>query len=186
MLEKIEFFITNNVLNRCYLLQIPRPKREHVAAGIGISKATFSRDRMKSLYDQLDPELITNHKELFSFALVQKVDDLPKDNFNIICDKIIYEMEHADTMSVALFRDNIYDILIYNLDAFECIWYVFSYFVQNQRFEPNERVTEFMKQMFVFFKQYGNNYRAIFHLEHVLFAMMCALKGTHGSLQNPS
>jgi hypothetical protein len=173
MTEHLSFMPTN-IVNRCYVLNIPRPARSRVHAGLGASKAQFDRAKMIQILDNIAPEDVMNNKELYSFVLAKTSTDLPKDNFNTICDTIIEEMEHASTMSVANFRDNLYDILIYNLDAFECVWYVFSYFVKCGRF-LNDALHMVMEKMCLFFKQFGNNYRAIFHLENVFFGMICAI-----------
>ena len=43
------------------------------------------------------------------------------------------EIENYNSISFTNFRDIIYDILIYNLDAVECLWYILTYFIQNNR-----------------------------------------------------
>jgi hypothetical protein len=75
-------------------------------------------------------------------------------------------------VDISKFRDQIYDILIYNLDVSDCIWYIFTFFINNLFFDKN-KLDELMEKMYTFLKQYGNNYRAIFHIEWVLFAMIC-------------
>lgn len=86
------------------------------------------------------------------------------------------ETEPVVTTNLTNFRDGLYDILIYNLDGIECIWYIFQYFIQNQWIrdtpEDTSRIIRLMHKMSTIFKQYGNNYRSIFHLEHAVFSMM--------------
>ena len=127
-------FIPNNIVNRCYLLNVPRPDKTIVQEALGICKPGFDRELMTTVLDKVAPENITNHKELYSFILVTSTSELPKDNFNIICDAVIEEMEQVSTMSIARFRDHLYDMLIYNLDIFDCVWYIFSYFMKMDAF----------------------------------------------------
>ena len=70
------------------------------------------------------------------------------------------------------FRDCLYDILIYNLDGLECIWYIFQYFVRNEIMDDAPRMSHLLYKLSVIFKQFGNNYRSIFHLENAIFSMM--------------
>jgi hypothetical protein len=70
------------------------------------------------------------------------------------------------------FRDCLYDILIYNLDGLECIWYIFQYFVHHEIMDDAPRMSYLLYKLSVIFKQFGNNYRSIFHLENAIFSMM--------------
>jgi DNA polymerase III delta prime subunit len=169
-------FIPNNIVNRCLLLNVPRPSKLCLQNAMGISKTHFNREKMNNILEQIQVKDIVNNKELYSFALLNSIDDLPKDHFNIICDKIIEDMEKSQhTICMASFRDSLYDILIYNLDAYECIWYIFSYFIKTDSIKE-EQIDSLLEQLYIFYRQYGNNYRAIFHLENAVFAILCAMK----------
>ena len=95
-------------------------------------------------------------------------DNIPKDIFNVICDNIISEMKAHDKISMSGFRDSIYDMLVYNLDVTECIWYILYYFIHNENI-PNDVISELLDRCYVFLKYYNNNYRPIYHLESILF-----------------
>ena len=81
----------------------------------------------------IPPDAILNLKETQYLGLVESVDQLPRDVFNIVCDNVIREMEKAgassEKMNYAEFRDNLYDILLYGLDITECLWYILFHFV---------------------------------------------------------
>ena len=111
---------------------------------------------------------IINTKEIRSFSHIHSLSELPKDVFNIICDAIIKEMLNPKTIVISEFRDIIYDILIYNLDAIECVWHIFSYFIFINAIQPSY-VSEIMTKIHRFLKYYNNNYRPIYHLESILF-----------------
>ena len=81
---------------------------------------------------------------------------------------IIMEMKNHSKISMAGFRDLIYDMLIYNLDVAECIWYILYYFIQNETIR-NCDMSDMLDRCYVFLKYYNNNYRPIYHLESILF-----------------
>jgi hypothetical protein len=175
-------FIPNNIVNNCYILSIKRPKKELIAKGYCIKNNEGNYQNAVSTLEKIKTENIVNGKEIHSFSMINSTTDLPVDNFNIICDNIIQEMtlhrNHykgnggKNLVDISKFRDQIYDILIYNLDVSDCIWYIFTFFINNFFFDKN-KLDELMEKMYTFLKQYGNNYRAIFHIEWVLFAMIC-------------
>ena len=96
---------------------------------------------------------------------------IPKDIFNIICDNIIAEMKNYNNLSFVNFRDAIYDMLIYNLDIAECIWYILYYFIQNNDLQ-NADVSDMLDRCYTFLKYYNNNYRPIYHLEKFVLQLI--------------
>lgn len=171
-------FIPNNILERCFILNVPRPALSQVQQYHGICKTTLDREKMSNILEQLTMESITNNKELYSFARMETLDQIPQDIFNVICDAIVQEMERsttAESWSIMTFRDLLYDMLIYNLDIYDCVWYIFSHFVEKGAFKHPPSMQKLLMSMYVFLKQYGNNYRAIFHLEFIVFEMMNAM-----------
>ena len=131
--------------------------------------------KVKQILDCLDTEYIINIKETESFSLMNNGSEIPKDNFNTICNNIIQELLQYHNLSFTKFRDTIYDILVYNLDVPECLWYVISYFIQRNIF-TEEEIRGIMDKMYVFLKQYNNNYRPIYHLESILFYIITILQ----------
>ena len=73
------------------------------------------------------------------------------------------------------FRDTIYDILVYNLDVPECVWYVLSYFIQRNIFTEGE-IEKILEKIFIFLKYYNNNYRPIYHLESIFFYIITIIQ----------
>ena len=98
----------------------------------------IAKQKIKAIFDCLEPEYIINIKETESFSLMENGSEIPKDNFNTICNNIIQELLQYRRLSFTKFRDTIYDILVYNLDVPECLWYVISYFIQRNIFTEDE------------------------------------------------
>jgi hypothetical protein len=134
-----------------------------------------SKNKMKHIMDCLEPEYIINIKETESFSLMNDGSEIPKDNFNTICNNIIQEILQYKKMVFTHFRDTIYDILVYNLDVPECVWYVLSYFIQRNIFTESE-IENILDKIFVFLKYYNNNYRPIYHLESIFFYIITIIQ----------
>ena len=69
----------------------------------------------------------------------------------------------SDYIDINIFRKNLYDILIYNIDIDECIWYIITHFYNHHKI--NDLSQELCNNILIFYSQYNNNYRPIYHLE---------------------
>lgn len=166
-------FLPNNILNRCQIIGIERPTKEKMVQYAHTNK----QKEVLPILDQIDTKDIMNLKELYSFSLIDTVDKLPPDHFNTVCDIIIQEMIKiyqgtGDQPGITFFRDCLYDILIYNLDGIECIWNIYQYFIEHGYIVSKTKNDRFMLKLVTILKQYGNNYRSIFHIENAMFTMI--------------
>jgi hypothetical protein len=75
---------------------------------------------------------------------------------------------NPQSMAFAEFRDHLYDILVYNLEITDCIWYILHYLIQNDHLK-HTNMRACMEKVHIFLKQYNNNYRPIYHLESIFF-----------------
>jgi hypothetical protein len=124
--------------------------------------------QQNNILNQVDTSYIINTKEIKSFNIINGTNEIPKDNFNTICNNIINDMEKINEISFMKFRDSLYDLLIYNLDTVECIWYILSYFIENNRISKTD-ISNILERMFLNLKYYNNNYRPIYHLENIFY-----------------
>ena len=85
----------------------------------------------------------------------------------MVCDNIIAEIISTGKLSYSNFRDVIYDMLIYNLDVTECIWYILCFLEQNGMIRGSD-LSDVLDKCYVFLRYYNNNYRPIYHLESIL------------------
>jgi hypothetical protein len=165
-------FIPNNIIQSCNIINVRRPTRKEYSM---ITTSRFDYDFINrsnnvgrgNILNTISVNEIINCKEVKSFAII-KDGKIPKDIFNIICDNIIEEMKNHNKLSFVGFRDVIYDMLIYNLDITECIWYILYYFIQNENLKDAD-VCDILDRCYMFLKYYNNNYRPIYHLESILF-----------------
>ena len=86
----------------------------------------------------------------------------------IICNKIIHNIININDIHFLKFRDILYDIFIYNLDISDCIWYILSSLVEQNKIKK-EQLSNILKRTYCFFQYFNNNYRPIYHLENYLF-----------------
>ena len=113
-------------------------------------------------------ESLMNIKVVRSFQLINSPDEIPRDAFNIICDNVISEIMNPKKITFTALRDTLYDILTYNLDMTECLWYILRYFIENKCLSE-EDISEILIRTYSFLKYYNNNYRPIYHLESIIF-----------------
>ena len=112
-------------------------------------------------HSNIVPEYLLNMKEM---NVISKLENPPKDVFNIVCDNIISKMVQHDTVDILSLRDNLYDILLYGLDITECLWYILYFFAESDILmdETGEVMSEIMDKLDSFLKYYNNNYRPIY------------------------
>lgn len=180
-------FIPNKILDVCHIINIPRPSSDKYYNLLDIYQAKTKNELFVErpqkeeggvyrVLDNIKIDTVLNIKELRSFPLIKSTANVPTDNFNTICDIIITEMENPDEINYSKFRDIIYDILIYNLDASECIWYILCHFIMIDKLS-SQSITDILNKTYSFLKYYNNNYRPIYHLERILFYMIIHIYG---------
>jgi hypothetical protein len=132
------------------------------------NKRPQSNRKTIELLNNIDTDSVVNMKELRSFQLINSPDEIPKDVFNIICDNIINEIINPKKITFTALRDTLYDVLTYNLDMTECLWYIIRYFIENN-YLSEENISDILIRTYSFLKYYNNNYRPIYHLESIIF-----------------
>jgi hypothetical protein len=134
--------------------------------------AIFPKKKITDILEKIDLTSITNAKEIHSFGYLKSEQEIPVDVFNMINDALLNQILHPEQLKITDLRNNLYELLIYNVDVAECIWYLFTSLIQQGHFGKKEHITEILNDIFVFFKYYNNNYRSIYHLESILLCML--------------
>jgi hypothetical protein len=114
---------------------------------------------------------------------------LSEDIFNKVCDQIVEKIMQIPATNTAEwfaeFRDALYLILICNLDASECVYYVLQHFIASSVTGSGLNVREkldiisvgkFVKEIYPFLLYYNNNYRPIYHLEKIFLLLVVELQ----------
>jgi hypothetical protein len=182
-------FLPYTIINNCNIIKVSRPsidEYKYIAKEIPITNETITPDnflnRICGKNMNNTKEMPTNHinninamdvmniKELRYFNLLNNDNnnELPEDVFNIVCDKIIDRIENLEKDNFIEIREDLYNILTYNLDVSDCIWTIISHFIYNGLLNSNES-SQIIDKTYSFLKYYNNNYRPIYHLESMLF-----------------
>lgn len=187
-------FIPNNIIQSCKVFNIRRPEKyDRIVKNKKINfhpttvvpelsknekfirrvySNEYDKPNIVSFLEKVDNSSITNMKEIYSFDLFENDEEnVPTDIFNIVCDNIIKEISKPKKLSFVNFRDTIYDILIYNLDVGECIWFILFHFI-HEKFISQESASIILHKTYSFLKYYNNNYRPIYHLESIFFTII--------------
>lgn len=147
-------FIPDNILNCCEVIHICRP-----------TMTNYVKCIKNKLPSNIELENITNIKNLHFH------NENLMTSHKIICNKIIDVIINIDSMNFLKFRDIIYDILIYNLDISECVWYILFVLIK-KNILTQEDISTILIKTYCFFQYYNNNYRPIYHLENYLLHLV--------------
>jgi hypothetical protein len=122
----------------------------------------------EEVFENIDTEGIVNIKEIRSFPLLESIENIPPDVFNTVCDNIINEIVSIKNLSFTSFRDTLYDILTYNLEMSDCLWFIIKHFIEDGSLSIQD-TSDILVQTHTFLKYFNNNYRPIYHLESIMF-----------------
>jgi hypothetical protein len=178
-------FLPTTILNSCQVLRINRPATKKYKDMSNFitndqnkpflqniadckSKPPQLNKKANDIINNIDVESLMNLKELRSFQLINSPDEIPKDVFNIICDYIISEIMNPKKITFTALRDTLYDVLTYNLEMTECLWYILRHLIENKCLSE-ENISDILVRTYSFLKYYNNNYRPIYHLESIIF-----------------
>ena len=177
-------FVPDTLLKKARVVQLRRPTKEMYATLLRPDTGGAAG----ALLDEIGVSNIANMKELKSFRNIACVTQIPKDIFNVTCDEIIEQMKQYRKMDVLTLRERLYDMLIYQLNISDCLWYILEAYLANPHWWPTNsaaggaagepdlsrrrRVSRVVQDLFVFFKYYNNNYRPIYHLEKIVVKMI--------------
>jgi hypothetical protein len=94
-----------------------------------------------------------------------------------ICNSIIQIIKTPTThLKYDVLRDLLYDLLIYDVDIQECIWFILDKLIQDGVL-LREYMDDVMIKMFTFLQYFNNNYRPIYHLENFVLILICKIHG---------
>jgi DNA polymerase III delta prime subunit len=153
-------FIPSMIVNNCKIINIPRP-----------TKTQYSKCIKGVNFQNININNLTNIKHL---QCGQKMETLK--GHVPICNHIITKIVNTDSnFSYANLRDLLYDILIYDIDIYECMWHILEELVKQKKINSNQMVSV-ITHYYDFFKLYNNNYRPIYHLESIMFYLISIIK----------
>jgi hypothetical protein len=164
-------FIPDNIINNAQIISIPRPKISNYIKCF--STKTTSNDQLKSAN-------ITNISNIKN--VITHISSLTNPH-ECICNAIIENIKNPDKIEFLIFRDILYDILIYELDINECIWYILTALIHGNLVSDNS-MSDILLKTNIFFQYYNNNYRPIYHLENYMYNLITIVNGYKKSTES--
>lgn len=181
-------FIPYNILNNCISISYKRPSIEKYKQLFTLTSNNNENikflDRITgnkiiinnyNLLNNIPESNIVNIKDFRYFNLINDDNDIPDDIFNIVSDKLYNEIINFKKSSLLQLRDLLYDILTYNLDIYECIWYIIYELIDNN-YINNDNYKNILNQLYIQLKYYNNNYRPIYHLERIIYNIIINIR----------
>jgi hypothetical protein len=150
-------FIPNNIVNSCRVLNIAKPTKTQLMNIVG-----------KEHYEHLltlDVKKQNNIKSTIDIVNFKKT--LPKDNMISICDNIIISLNDHNKIKYIDLREQIYELLTYNIDIITSIQYIIFTLLSNNEVDQS-KINDTLDHTFISVKYYNNNYRPIYHIESIL------------------
>lgn len=143
-------FIPNNITKSCQIIPYSRPTKN------SYDKTLHKKMAINKLYD------------IYNMMDFQNSIDniIPHTN---ICDAIVDCIINIDNMDFSKNREMLYDLLVYNLDIGESVWYILQQVIQRCNYITDADISDLIANTYDFFKYYNNNYRPIFHLEKYIY-----------------
>ena len=172
-------FIPTNIQDVCKILYYSKLSYSNY---IKLSNANNKKFLLEKQKMDKNSQYLSN---ISSINLLKYI-ELTKKNENLInlktsiCNKII-NMIFSSNINYNNVRNILYDILIYNLNIYDCIYYIVNSVILRKIKLSGEKLDpDFINKIFVriciLFKYYNNNYRPIYHLEAFILYLIKLIK----------
>lgn len=171
-------FLPYSIINNSIIVNFKRPSmseykklfNSYDTVNENFSKRLIKRynlnNESNNILNFITESNIVNIKDLNYFDLIKNEKDVPNELCDIIVNKIMDEIVYFKNSSFINIREYLYDLLTYNIDVYESIWYILYYLIENGIIQKNENI---LKDIYVQLKYYNNNYRPIYHLERIFY-----------------
>ena len=103
---------------------------------------------------------------------ITQIDDNNIANLNNkICDNLVYIIL-SNNIDYNVIRNLLYDLLIYNLNINESVFYIIENVIRLKPDLNNDFISKIFFKTCEFFKYFNNNYRPIYHMENYILYMV--------------
>jgi hypothetical protein len=176
-------FIPDNILNNSQIINIPRPTVTNYNKCLLLKTTNVQGHSNDTAQSKL--KNINKTSEINKTSDINKISNIKNIIADIscltnphecVCDVIIGHIKNPNTITFLSFRDVLYEILIYELDINECIWYILTTLI-NENLLQNDFISDILLKTYIFFQYYNNNYRPIYHLENYMYNLITTIHG---------
>jgi hypothetical protein len=174
-------FIPDNILNTCKIVNVPKPSitnckkcvmknNEYDSLKIKNNTLHASYISENSIIEKSNKK--ENNDNNDNNTIFQKYNN----NFNTnphekLCNNILENIKNPNKISFLSLRDMLYDILIYNYDLGECIWYIINDLIKHNYLNVMN-LSDILIHTYTSLQYYNNNYRPIYHLENYVYNLI--------------
>ena len=118
--------------------------------------ATFEYRKIDNIYNRVNNPNIFTHLDISqNLKYIEHHSTICDTYINLICNNY-YNITNIRTL--------LYDLLINHLNSHECFFYIIQSLIINKLIH-HSKISDLILNSIIFFKNYNNNYRPIFHLE---------------------
>jgi hypothetical protein len=188
-------FIPDNIMHNCKIIHVPKPtasnynKCSHASSIITTQPTTNKNiiltpttDSSSSSHFPLPITLPTMTKTIKCEQQQRErelVNCFPHES---LCNVILDNLKNPDNLKFLAFRDILYDILIYNYDVGECMWYILNDLINCGLLQVND-LSDILIETYTSLQYFNNNYRPIYHLENYMYSIISRIHG-YGIIKN--
>lgn len=152
-------FFPKEIINNCDLITLSRP-----------TKTSYNKILDKNIGKDISLCDITNIKNIKT-----NISQL-RNPCTIIGNKLIKQIINYEEMNFIQLRDNLYNLLTYDVNIEDTIWFIISHLLQNKYIDDSQ-LFDLHNNINRFLKLYTNNYRPIFHLEKIMLYLCKIVNG---------
>jgi hypothetical protein len=162
-------FIPDNILNNCKTIHVPKPSitncnkcliKNNEYDGLKVKNNALHASSCISDNSAIEKNKKENHR------ITPFINPHEK-----LCNNILENIKNPNKISFLLLRDMLYEILIYNYDLGECIWYIINDLIKHNYLNTNNLST-ILIHTYTSLQYYNNNYRPIYHLENYVYKLI--------------
>jgi hypothetical protein len=167
-------FIPDNILNNCKTIHVPKPSTTNY------NKCVIKNNE----YDGLKIKNNTLHISYISEnSMIDKKNKKEIHHSNTrqfnnphekLCNNILENIKNPNKISFLLLREMLYEILIYNYDLGECIWYIINDLIKH-KYLNTQNLSDILIRTYTSLQYYNNNYRPIYHLENYVYNLITTI-----------
>lgn len=161
-------FIPDNILTYCKIIHVPKP-------------CISDYNKCVALNTEYEEFKLKNN--ILIVKQNKQSENYPSDEYRFnthphkkLCIELLNYIKNPNEVSFLSMRDILYDILIYNYDLGECIWYILNNLIETKYLNINN-LSDILIHTYTSLQYYNNNYRPIYHLENYIYNLITKIHG---------
>tara|TARA_B100000902_G_scaffold400037_1_gene474882 strand:- start:7535 stop:8509 length:975 start_codon:yes stop_codon:yes gene_type:complete len=157
-------FIPSSILNTTKIIRMEKYNKTYYKKNFGTSNINID------LLNNLKSLSIINNNANYNIEEL----NLLMNPYIRICNSIVdIILKFEEDVNFSNLRQLLYDILVYNLNIHDCIFYILKCLIDYKKIDNTEIINEsILENTFIFFKYFNNNYRPIYHLENYILYLI--------------